>query len=169
MITIYDRNGGFIIDLHIETLRGANLQDANLQGADLQGANLQGADLQGADLEGADLQGANLQGADLQGADLQGADLQGADLEGADLEGADLQYANIHGANLQGAATVVYGLRWTVYVTKGNVRIGCQTHSLDKWESFTDEDIKGMSPQALEFWGEHKDYILTLCRKLTRR
>ena len=135
----------------------------SLYGADLYGADLRGADLYGADLRDADLRGADLYGADLYGADLRDADLRGADLRGADLYGADLR-----GADLCGGAIVIYGMTWTIQIAKNHIRIGCQSHSLEKWINFTDDEIDSMHSDALNFWKENKEFIINKCKGLTK-
>ena len=100
------------------------------------------------------LQGANLQGADLQGADLQWADLQWANLQRADLQGVDLPTEVIR----------INGLRWDVTILHGYMRIGCQYHSVEKWEKFSDRVIEKMDSNALEFWQKNKDMLLTIAK-----
>jgi hypothetical protein len=145
-------------------LRGANLFGANLYGADLYGANLYGAHLRGADLDGADLDGANLYGANLYGADLRGANLYGADLYGADLDGANLYGATYGEATLKSGLLQLLGKHWPIYIFDAHIKIGCQLHSTEEWESFSDEQISEMSGKALEFWRENKEVILTLAK-----
>jgi Pentapeptide repeats (8 copies) len=159
-------------------LSGANLSRANLSGADLYGASLSGADLSGANLSraslsGADLYGANLYGADLSRADLSGADLSRADLSGADLSGADLSGANLSRASLSGAKVdgeeititpvSVVGLEWSVLITDGYLRIGCQRHTHAEWDEFDDEQIEDMSSNAPDFWAQWKAPLLAMC------
>ena len=128
----------------------------------IEGDSLQDANLQGANLRRADLQGANLQGADLQGADLQGANLQGANLQGADLRRADLQGANLQGANLPTDVIRIDGMLWDVTILHGHMRIGCQHHHVDEWESFTDDEISKMDDDAMKFWQANKQKLITI-------
>ena len=114
------------------------------------------------------LYGADLYGADLRGADLYGADLRDADLRGADLYGADLRGADLCGADLRGAAIVIYGMTWTIQIAKNHIRIGCQSHSLEKWINFTDDEIDSMHSDALNFWKENKEFIINKCKGLTK-
>ena len=114
------------------------------------------------------LYGADLYGADLRGADLYGADLRDADLRGADLYGADLRDADLRGADLRGAAIVIYGMTWTIQIAKNHIRIGCQSHSLEKWINFTDDEINSMHSDALNFWKENKEFIINKCKGLTK-
>ena len=104
----------------------------------------------------------------LYGADLYGADLRGANLYGADLYGADLRGANLYGADLRGAAIVIYGMTWTIQIAKNHIRIGCQSHSLEKWINFTDDEIDSMHSDALNFWKENKEFIINKCKGLTK-
>ena len=126
---------------------GANLEDANLEGANLRDANLRGANLRDANLRGANLEDANLEDANLEGANLEGANLEGANLEGA-----------------KNAPVIISGLRWTVHISgTGMMRIGCQNHSVEAWKNFTDEEIKRMDSDALEFWNKYKTMLLGAC------
>ena len=154
-------------NLEDANLEDANLRDANLEGANLRGANLEDANLRGANLEGANLRGANLRGANLEGVNLWGANLWGANLRGVNLEDANLRDANLWGANLRGAKNapvIISGLRWTVHISgTGMMRIGCQNHSVEAWKNFTNEEVKSMDSDALEFWSKYKTMLLVAC------
>lgn len=118
-------------------------------------------------LETAIADGANLRGANLEGANLRGANLRGANLEGANLWGANLECANLLGANLEcaeNAPLIITSLRWAVFISgTGFMRIGCQNHSVEAWKNFTDEEIKSMDSDALEFWSKYKTMLLVAC------
>jgi len=151
-------------------LRGTNLQEANLREANLQSANLQEADLQGANLREADLRGANLREADLRGAYLQGANLQEAFLQGAILRGADFREAKFEnttygkGVPISKEPIQIIGLRWFVMIFDEHMKIGCEFHSFDEWENFTDERIDKMHREALTFWKGNKKRLLDICK-----
>ena len=162
-------------------LASANLAGANLVGAYLSGAYLASANLAGAYLSGANLASANLTGANLSGADLASANLASADLEGANLVGANLASANLVGANLVGANLAsakwsygvvisqqpiqLYGLHWSVTILDAHMQIGCELHSLAEWAEFDDARIVAMDGRdALRFWRDHKDALLSLAR-----
>jgi len=115
--------------------------------------------------ESKNLRGANLRGANLRYADLRGADFSGADLSGADLRGANLRHANLSGADL----IVLQMDLWTAYITTNQIRIGCQSHDLSKWENFTDEEISSMHPGALEYWNNNKEVIIALCKRFDNK
>jgi len=118
----------------------------------------------------ADLSGADLSGANLRGANLRYADLSGANLLGADLSGANLLDANLSGANLRHANLIVLQMDlWTAYITTNHIRIGCQSHTLSKWENFTDADILDMHPRALEYWHKNKEVIISLCKRFNNQ
>jgi uncharacterized protein YjbI with pentapeptide repeats len=176
-------------DLAGAYLAGANLAGANLAGANLVGANLAGANLVGADLAGANLAGANLAGANLADANLADANLAGANLAGAYLADAYLADANLAGANLAGAYLAdayladakwrdgivinkapiqLYGLLWSVTFLDAHMQIGCELHSLADWQSFDDARIVQMDRQALRFWRDHKEALLSLARAAGR-
>ena len=148
-------------------LEEAVANGANLLGANLEDANLRGANLRGANLLGANLEDANLRGANLEDANLRGANLRDANLEDANLLGANLEDANLRGANLRGAKDaplIIISLRWPVYIGgTGMMRIGCQNHSVESWKNFTDEEIKRMDSDALDFWNKYKTMLLVAC------
>ena len=121
------------------------------------GDNLQGANLQGANLKEANLQYANLQGANLRGTNLKGANLRGANLKEAILQGANLQYANLPTEVIR-----IDGLRWDVTIFQDWITIGCQHHHIDDWNKFTDDEIAEMHDDALEFWKETKQKLITI-------
>ena len=97
----------------------------------------------------------------------QDANLEDANLWGANLRDANLKDANLRDANLRGAKNapvIISGLRWTVHISgTGMMRIGCQNHSVEAWKNFTDEEIKSMNSDALEFWSEYKTMLLVAC------
>ena len=118
-------------------------------------------------LEEAIAQDANLRGANLEDANLRGANLRGANLEDANLEDANLWGANLEDANLwvaKDAPLIITSLRWPVYIGgTGMMRIGCQNHSVESWKNFTDEEIKRMDSDALDFWNKYKTMLLVAC------
>ena len=134
------------------------LRGANLRVADLRGANLRVANLRGADLRGANLRRTNLRGADLSGADLSGADLSRANLSGADLSSADLSSADLSGAKIK----TFQASEWTAIVMPDEIFIGCQRHSAEKWEAFTDDEIAAMHQNALVWWRENKALVMAI-------
>ena len=54
--------------------------------------------------------------------------------------------------------------QWPVEYCADLMRIGCQQHSLEEWENFTDEQIDDMDFDALEWWEEWKNKLLPLVR-----
>lgn len=87
--------------------------------------------------------------------------LIGAYLSGAYLRGADLSGANLSGADL----IIITWMYWTVYITRGHIRVGCQAHSLETWKDFSDDEISAMDNRALDFWKENKSMIISLCER----
>ncbi len=144
----------------IGMLRGANLRYAYLRDADLEGADLEGADLEGADLRYAKLRDANLRDANLRGANLRGANLGGANLGGADLAGANLEKCRGNDIEIQHSTKYYWHIVWT----KDILQIGCQNHTHDEWNSFTDEQISVMAQGALKFWRDHKASLMEMVK-----
>jgi hypothetical protein len=140
-------------------LEKATEAGANLTGANLTGANFADAYLAGAYLADAYLAGANLTGADLTGANLTGANLTGANLTGANLTGTKWR----NGIVIAKQPLQVYGLRWVVTILDAHMQIGCELHSLADWQTFNDARICAMDGRdALRFWRDHKDALLSL-------
>jgi uncharacterized protein YjbI with pentapeptide repeats len=152
------------------TAAGAYLADADLAGANFADANLAGANLAGADLAGANFADANLAGANLAGANLAHAYLAGANLAHANLADAYLADAYLADAKWRDGIVInkapiqLYGLLWNVTFLDAHMQIGCELHSLADWQSFEDARIVRMDRQALRFWRDHKEALLSLAR-----
>ena len=116
-----------------------------------------------ANLIGANLSDANLIGADLRGADLTDANLSDASLIGTGLTGADLKGANLKGANgnlrhIKSIQTEKYYITYT----SSTLQVGCQRHSIEEWQKFSDETIAKMDNGALEWWTKWKPIIMQI-------
>ena len=133
---------------------GETLAEAYLRGACLRGACLRGANLRRANLREADLLEADLLEADLREANLWEAYLRGADLRGADLREAYLPDLG----NMIEIRTMQID-RYQIAITHTTLRIGCQQHPIEKWKSFSDEEINNMDDGALEWWEKWRDFI----------
>ena len=101
--------------------------------------------------------GDNLQGTNLQYANLRGTNLQYANLQGANLQGANLQYANLPAEVIR-----IDGMRWDVTIFQDWITIGCQHHHIVDWDKFTDDEIAEMDDDAIEFWKENKQKLITI-------
>ena len=86
------------------------------------------------------------------------SNLRDANLRDANLLGADLRDANLRGANLLVYQTDI----WTCYIQPESIRIGCQYHTAEAWESMTDEQISEMDSRALDWWKKHKVAIFAI-------
>lgn len=119
-----------------------------------------GANLEGDNLYEADLRGANLRWADLRGANLARANLYGADLYGADLEGTSLRSAVGNGKEVK----TVQAPRYTITYTADIMAIGCQQHSIIKWLSMEDRQIKAMDNayDCLSWWRQWKPILIEI-------
>ena len=97
----------------------------------------------------------------LSGANLSDANLRYANLSGANLSGADLIGANLNGSDL----IIITWSHWETYITPGHIRIGCQSHGLESWKNFNDEQISEMDSKAIDFWKQNKELIIGLCER----
>ena len=144
-------------------LSSANLSYADLSSADLSYANLNSADLSYANLRSANLSYANLRSANLSYANLRYADLSYANLSYADLSSADLSYADFNEGKSDKNPIFIYGLNYDVLITKQQIKIGCEIHKVEEWESFDDRRILEMDGRkALEWWRIYKPIIMAL-------
>lgn len=112
-------------------------------------------------LRDAYLRGAYLRDAYLGGANLRGANLGGADLGGANLRGAylgDLTSIWRTSGNLREIKAIQCDT-WPVAYTATHMQIGCQLHKLERWWSFTDEQIGRMDSSALAWWRQWKPIL----------
>jgi hypothetical protein len=108
--------------------------------------------------------GANLNEAELSGADLCRANLSGANLSGADLSGADLNSAKLNNTigNSKEIKTIETEWSWTIVYTNKILCIGCESHTIESWFKFKDEDIVNMHEFALTFWKEWKPKLMSI-------
>ena len=116
-------------------------------------AGLIGADLIGADLIGANLADANLINAALANVNLRGANLRGANLKGANLRGASGNLRHIK---------IIQVEKYDIVYTASTLQIGCQSHSIEKWQKFSDKTVAKMDNGALEWWKKWKPIIMQI-------
>ena len=143
------------------SLQGADFSDIDLSGANFCGSDLSFANFSGSNLRGSNLSGTCLYDADFRDADLTNADLRGADLRGATLKGATLRNVKIN--NTIGNLREIRSLqldRYDVCFTSEILAIGCEQHSIERWKSFTYDDINSMDRKANEWWANWKGLIL---------
>ena len=149
-------------------LRYANLRYANLSSADLRDADLSSANLSTADLSYANLSSANLSSADLRDADLRYANLSYANLRSADLRYANLRYANLRSADLRSAVGEMKYIKsiqceeYYISYTYKKLNIGCQSHLIEDWKNFNDEQISTMDSGALNWWKAWKPILMNI-------
>ena len=103
--------------------------------------------------------------ANLENANLRGANLENANLRGANLEDANLENAN---GNNKEIKSLQLGKYSTIILVGVKIHIGCQNHSIEEWENFTDEEISRMDKGALEWWKEWKEFILKVAKGDTK-
>ena len=147
-----------ILDNHRKFL---NNEDGGA-GTNLIGANLRYATLMNADLRFANFSYANLRYADLSDANLRYADLSDTDLRGADLSNTDLRYAT---GNNKEVKSLQLGKYHTTILVGIKICIGCQDHTIEQWENFTDEEISKMDNGALDWWKKWKEFILKVAKE----
>ena len=83
--------------------------------------------------------------------------IEDANMQNANLRGADLRYADLPTDVIR-----IDGVLWEVTILHGHMRIGCQHHHVDEWESFTDDEISKMDDDAMKFWQANKGKLITI-------
>ena len=101
-------------------------------------------------------------------ANLSDANLNGAYLRDADLSGADLSDANLLCfGNMREICTMQFG-KWNIGYTAEILQIGCQRHSIEKWQSAWESGVAGrkwidqMDDQALEWADRNMALVLSI-------
>ena len=124
------------------------------------------------DFRDSDFRDSNLRGSDLRGSDLSYSDLRGSDLRGSNLSYSNLSYSDLRGSDLRniiGNGKEVKSLQIGTYMIsyhKDILNIGCQSYTLDRWISFTDEEIDAMDEgTSLDWWKLNKDILVTLVKR----
>ena len=99
-----------------------------------------------------------------------GAQVSGEDtwvFNGAQVSGIGTRVsggAQVSGEGARVSRTPIHltGLLWPVLISDKHMRIGCQQHTFEKWQAFTDADISAMHGDAPTFWAENKTALLSL-------
>ena len=52
--------------------------------------------------------------------------------------------------------------KYYITYTSSNLQIGCQRHSIEEWQKFSDETIAKMDNGALKWWAKWKPIIMQI-------
>lgn len=104
------------------------------------------------------------------------ADLSMADLRRANLGWADLREANLSGANLSRAdlryvegVVIEYNTPYPIVLFENYIAFGCQTQSIEEWESLTEEQAREMDgEEGVAFWRSPRFKIILELAKQRR-
>ena len=164
-------------DLRYSNLSGSNLSDSDLSRIDLRGSDLRGSNLSGSNLSGSNLLGSNLSDSDLSDSDLRYSNLSDSDLRYSNLRGSNLSYSNLRysnlhrsdlsGSNLRYLATGENGRiktlqlgKYYTTISKDCICVGCQSHTSEEWQAFTDREILEMGgKEGLIWWKQWQPVI----------
>jgi hypothetical protein len=91
-------------------------------------------------------------------ADFRYANFRYANLSSANLSSADFRYAVGEMQSLRSFQIEKYMVSYTDSI----LNIGCQSHTIEKWEAFDDEQINDMDGDALEWWNKWKPIIFQI-------
>ena len=112
---------------------------------------------------GSNLRGSDLSCSDLRGSDLSCSDLSYSNLRGSDLSGSILSCSNGKRIKIKKTPLQILGLQWPVIIFDFHMKIGCEFHSIKRWDEFNNDSINYMGSNALEFWKQNKSAIMTFC------
>jgi len=103
--------------------------------------------------------------ADLWGADLRDANLREANLWDADLWDANLREADLWGQKIYISPNFMELEPYRIMAFNSVIKIGCELHTIEEWEGFSDKRILEMEgKKALEWWKSYKEPILTIAK-----
>ena len=119
--------------------------------------DLRGSDLSDSNLSNSDLSDNNLKGSNLSNSNLRWSNLRGSNLRGSDLSESDLYRCNLENTHV----SRIYGHPWEITVYPESLAIGCERHTVEEWERFTEKEIGMMDNGALPWWSIWKDSILS--------
>ena len=85
---------------------------------------------------------------------------------GGQFLGGEFLGGQFFGEALTSNPITLVGFRWSIYGTPTCLHIGCQHHTHEVWESFSEGDIAEMAVGALEFWRKNKQFLSSLCDNL---
>jgi len=157
-----NNKGGERLVLINYDLRGNDLSDSDLSGSNLSDSDLSGSNLSNSDLRGSDLRLSALSDSNLSGSNFSNSDLRWSDLSGSNLSNSNLGYSNLGGSDLENThVSRLYGHPWEITVYPESLAIGCERHTIEEWERFTEKEIGMMDRQALAWWAKWQDSILS--------
>ena len=58
----------------------------------------------------------------------------------------------------------ISGLCWHITISDSLIKIGCECHTSEQWENFSDSEISKMDINALKFWNECREYIFSIAK-----
>ena len=59
----------------------------------------------------------------------------------------------------------IIGLNWNITISDYHIQIGCELHTIEQWEKFTDEEILDMDSNSLNWWKDHRAIILKIAKQ----
>ena len=110
--------------------------------------------------------GGQFLGGQFQGGQFQGGEFRGGQFRGGQFLGGEFLGGQFFGEALTSNPITLVGFRWSIYGTPTCLHIGCQHHTHEVWESFSEGDIAEMAVGALEFWRKNRQFLLSLCDNL---
>lgn len=101
-------------------------------------------------------------------ANFRNANLGNANLSYANFSCVDLSYIDLSDANLCSAIGDMNFVKsmqcekYRIVYTATILQIGCEKHTIEEWEKFTDDEISKMDDGALEWWTKWKPIIMQI-------
>ena len=64
----------------------------------------------------------------------------------------------------------ITGLEYSITITDRHIKIGCEFHSIEQWEKFTESEIKSMDGhKANKFWNNYRESILNIAKQYQQK
>ena len=136
------------------------------RGGQFRGGDFLSGQFRGGQFLGGQFRGGEFLGGQFRGGQFRGGDFFGGQFRGGEFLGGEFLGGQFFGEALTSNPITLVGFRWSIYGTPTCLHIGCQHHTHEVWESFSEGDIAEMAVGALEFWRKNKQFLSSLCDNL---
>ena len=125
-----------------------------------------GGEFWGGEFLSGQFRGGQFRGGQFWGGEFLGGEFLSGEFLGGEFLGGQFRGGQFFGEVLTSNPITLGGFRWSIYGTPTFLHIGCQHHTHEAWESFSEGEIAEMAVGALEFWRKNKQFLLSLCDNL---
>jgi len=141
---------------------------STVRGGVMHGGEMHGGEMWGGVMHGGEMWGGVMHGGEMWGGVMRGGVMHGGEMHGGEMWGGVMWGGVMHGGVMRKDAIFIAGLRWLVFINDGEMTIGCQHRTLEKWWKASDAAINKMDCDALDFWRANKAMLQSLCAATAR-